>query len=84
MRFPNPPAARQIVSLFLVSVLLFGYLGVAQAFQPDNTALWFFQLSNANKTHVFITAEAITQLDKTYFNLLPTPAFDSKYVDDPR
>ena len=72
MRFPSLHAARQIVSLFLVSVLLFSYLGVAQAFQPDNTALWFFQLSNANKTHVHITAEAITQLDKTYFNLLPT------------
>ena len=72
MRFPSSSASRQIVSLFLVSVLLFTYLSVAQAFQPDNTALHFFQLSNRNKTHVFITAEAITQLDKSYFNLLPT------------
>src|SRR5215203_1587015 len=72
MRFPSSPAARQVVSLFLVSVLLFSYLGVTQAFEPDNTALWFFRLSNANKTHTFITAEAITQLDKTYFSLLPT------------
>jgi hypothetical protein len=43
MRFPSSPATRQVVSLFLVSALLFSYLGVvARAFEPDNTALWFF------------------------------------------
>ena len=72
MRIPSSPAARQVVSLFLVSVLLFSYLGVAQAFQPDNLALWFFRLDNRNKTHYAMTREAIEQLDRTYFNLLPT------------